>query len=82
MAKTVAERKADERKRKAERLAALGAQELKMVIYSGTRECLDKLKQDHGFEQDEEIITLLIHNLSAGDKTLQSELLKTPQSEK
>jgi len=85
MAKTVAERKDDERKRKAARLKELGAQELKMVIYSGTRECLDQLKQAHGFDDDkagdEELITYLIHNISNCDTSQFKHLFEIPTNE-
>lgn len=78
MAKSAAERKANERKRKAEHLKAVGAKPFNMTMYSGTRECLDRLKEDHGFEEDGEIITRLIHNVSYRDKSQQAELLAVP----
>lgn len=81
MAKTAAERQADKRKRDAEHRAAVGAELFSMDIFRGTRECLDQLKADHGFEDDGEIVTLLIHNLNNCDMSRQKELLSVPQKQ-
>ena len=62
MAKSPAQRKKEQRERDAQRLVDLGAQALNMTIYNGTRLALDSLKLAGGFEQDEEVITLLLHN--------------------
>ena len=62
MAKTAAERKADQRLRDAKHLEEMGAEVITATIYKGTRLALDSLKLAGGFEQDEEVITLLLHN--------------------
>ena len=62
MAKTAAERQADKRRRDAKHLEEVGAEALNMTIYKGTRAALDSLKLAGNFEQDEEVITLLLHN--------------------
>lgn len=62
MAKTAAERQADKRRRDARHLEEVGAEALNMTIYKGTRAALDSLKLAGNFEQDEEVITLLLHN--------------------
>lgn len=80
MAKTAAQRKKEQRQREAEHLARVGAKSFAMVMYSGTRERLEKLKTDHGFEDDGEIVTLMIHNLSDCDMSRQTELLAVPQT--
>lgn len=71
--------KRKERAAKSAHLEAVGATSLTMTIYSGTRKELDELKQGHGFEDDGEIITLLIHNLSKCDMSLQEKLLAIPK---
>ncbi|BBB29346.1 hypothetical protein [Neptunomonas japonica] len=65
MAKDVAQRKRDERKRKAEHLAAVGAKPLNMDMFSGTTGELERIKTEAGFEQDAEAITVMIHNVAA-----------------
>lgn len=62
MAKSAAERKADQRKREAERLARLGHRVIPLELYQGTADALDRLCQIGGFEQAAEVITLLIHS--------------------
>tara|TARA_R110000823_G_scaffold240307_1_gene365330 strand:+ start:352 stop:600 length:249 start_codon:yes stop_codon:yes gene_type:complete len=62
MAKTAAERKAEQRKRNSEYLKEMGAESLSITMYNGTLAALDRLKLAGGFEQSEEVITLLIHN--------------------
>jgi hypothetical protein len=79
MAKTAAQRKADQRKREAEHLEKMGAEQVVYTMFRGTRERLDQIKKDHGFEEDAEVFTLLIHNLKDCDMSRQSELLKVPQ---
>lgn len=83
MAKSPAQRKEDERKRKKEHLAAVGAQSLSMIIYGGTRSIMDQLKQAHDFEEgkagDEEMITYLLHNTANCDMSQQKSLLAIPQ---
>lgn len=80
MAKTAAERKADQRKRDDERNKEMGLEEICVFSqFKGTREHLDQIKQDHGFEQDNEVITFLIHNTANSDLSRQKEMLATPQ---
>lgn len=62
MAKSAAERKADERKRNAERLERLGHRVMQLEMYQGTAEALDRICQIGAFEQPAEVITLLIHS--------------------
>ena len=69
--KTSAERKADQRKREAERLAALGHQVMPFEMYQGTAQALDRLCAAGGFEQRAEVITLLIH---AADQIAQRDM--------
>lgn len=61
MAKSAKERKADQREREAERLAALGHQVMPFEMYQGTARALHRLCAAGGFEQRAELITLLIH---------------------
>lgn len=82
MAKTTAERKAEQRLRDDERNKALGLE--KISVYSqfkGTRECLDFLKEAGGFEQDAEAITIMIHSnaeILKRDMSRKDELLQIP----
>ena len=69
--KTAAERKADQRKREAERLAALGHQVMPFEMYQGTAQALDRLCAAGGFEQRAEVITMLIH---AADRIAQRDM--------
>lgn len=79
MAKSDAERKRKQREKEAEHREAVGAELFSMDMFRGTRECLDQLKADHCFEEDGEIVTLLIHNLANCDMSRQSALLQTPE---
>ena len=65
MAKTPAQRKADQRKREAEHLEAVGATVLPITMYSGTTGELERIKAEADFEQDAEAITVMIHNVAA-----------------
>lgn len=65
MAKSVAQRKRDERKRKEEHLAAVGAKPFNMDMYSGTTGELERIKTAASFKQDAEAITVMIHNVAA-----------------
>lgn len=79
-AKTAAERQAEKRKRDAERNKELGLERICVFSqFKGTRACLDQLKEDHGFDQDNEVITLLIHNAATCDLSQQQALLAVPQ---
>jgi hypothetical protein len=62
MAKTPAERQADKRKRDKAHLAEMEQELIPLTVYKGTRASLDILKKLGDFEQDEEVITLLIRN--------------------
>lgn len=78
MAKSVNERKADQRRREKEHREAVGARLFQMDMFRGTRESLDLLKEIHGFEDDGEVVTLLIHNIAKCDKSQQEKLLAVP----
>lgn len=78
MAKTAAERKADQRKREAEYLEKMGAEVIELMTFSGTRSELDQLKAAHEFEEDAEVITILIHNVAKLSIDQQRELLAIP----
>ena len=81
MAKTVAQRKADQRKREEDRLNEMGAVVETLTMYRGTQECLEFIKQVGGFEESEEAITVLIHNAAAiikRDSHEKNKLLKLP----
>jgi len=62
MARTVAQRKADQRRREAAHLEAVGASRFSMDMYQGTREALARIVEAGGFEQPAEALTVLIHN--------------------
>ncbi|WP_271270259.1 hypothetical protein [Aliamphritea hakodatensis] len=79
MAKSAAKRKAEQLQREKEHREAVGAQLFQMDMFRRTREHLDKLKSDHGFEEDGEVVTLLIHNIANCDMSRQKELLAVPQ---
>ena len=79
-AKTAAERKRKQREREAEYLEKMGTEQIIYTMFRGTRERLDQLKKDHGFEEDAEVFTYLIHNTADRDMSQQSELLKVPQA--
>ncbi len=79
MATTSAERMQKLRKKEKAHLASVGAKPLNMTVYRSTREELDKLKSDHDFEEDAEIITLMIHNLAKSSHVTQKELLSIPE---
>ena len=64
MAKTAAERKADQRKREAEYLKKMGAEEKKITMNHGTLAELAFLKEVGGFEESAEAITVMIHNVA------------------
>lgn len=61
MAKSAAERKADQRKREAERLERLGHRVMQLEMFRGTSEALERLCKAGDFDQPAEVITLLIH---------------------
>ncbi|WP_432473302.1 hypothetical protein [Amphritea sp. HPY] len=61
MAKTAAERKADQRMRDAEHKANMGAAPFNMEMYKGTREQLNWLMEAGQFEEPAEVVTRLIH---------------------
>lgn len=76
MAKSAKERKADQREREAERLAALGHQVMPFEMYQGTAQALDRLCAAGGFEQRAEVLTLLIH---AADQIAQRDMSRFNQ---
>ena len=82
MGKSAAERKADQRRREKEHRDAVGARLFQMDMFRGTRESLDLLKEIHGFEDDGEVVTLLIHNAAKCDKSQQKILLAIPAEQK
>lgn len=63
MAKDAAQRKREQREREAKHLEAMDASKLEMVLYKGTREALERIMTRAGFEEQEEAVTVLIHNL-------------------
>lgn len=71
MPKSAKERKAEQREREAERLAALGHQVMPFEMYQGTAQALDRLCAAGGFEQRAKVITLLIH---AADQIAQRDM--------
>jgi len=81
MAKTSAQRKREERERKAQHLINVGAKSYAIQLYRATQEELEYLKQAGGFDQDEEVIALLIKNAAEIIKRDMSQinvLLKVP----
>lgn len=84
--KTAAERKADQRKREAERLAALGHQVMPFEMYQRTAEALDRICAAGGFEQRAEVLTLLTLLIHSADQIAQrdmsrfNELITPPRS--
>ena len=81
MAKSAKERKQDQRKREEDRLTEMGAVVETLTMYRGTQECLEFIKQVGGFEESEEAITVLIHNVAAiikRDCHEKNNLLKLP----
>ncbi|WP_312378873.1 hypothetical protein [Pseudomonas oryzihabitans] len=74
MPKSAKERKAEQREREAERLAALGHQVMQLEIYQGTA---------GGFEQPAEVITFLIHHadeIAKRDMSRFREMVAVPRS--
>ncbi len=83
MAKSAKERKAEQRDREAERLAALGHQVMQFEMYQRTAEALDRICAAGGFEQRGEVLTLLIHSadqLAKRDMSRFNELITPPRS--
>lgn len=81
--KTAAERKADQRKREAERLAALGHQVMPFEMYQSTAEAPDRICAAGGFEQRAEVLTLLIHaadRIAERDMSRFNELVSIPRT--
>ncbi len=80
-AKTAAQRKADQRKREEERREKMGSEMLPLEMYSGTLAELAFIKKAGGFEESEEAITVMIHNVAAiikRDSHEKNNLLKLP----
>jgi len=65
MAKTVAQRKAEQRKREEDRLKEMGAVVEQLTMYRSTQADLAFIKEVGGFEESAEAITVLIHNVAA-----------------
>jgi hypothetical protein len=61
-AKTPAERKRAQRQRDAERRARMGGRVLRLEMYQGTADALDRLCRAGGFDEPAELITRLIHD--------------------
>ncbi|WP_144958403.1 hypothetical protein [Pseudomonas oryzihabitans] len=83
MAKSAKERKADQREREAERLAALGHQVMQFEMYQRTAEALDRICAAGGFEQRAEVLTLLIHHadqIAQRDMSRFAEMVTPPRS--
>lgn len=83
MPKSAKERKAEQREREAERLAALGHQVMQLEIYQGTALALDRLCAAGGFEQPAEVITFLIHHadeIAKRDMSRFREMVAVPRS--
>ncbi len=81
MAKTAAERKADQRVRDALRKIEMGAEDITITMYAGTLAELAFIKKAGGFEESEEAITVLIHNVAdiiKRDGHEKNKLLKLP----
>lgn len=77
MAKSTAQRKADQRKREAAHLEAVGAQQFSMVMYQGTFNSLNRIMTAAEIEQPAEAITTMIHlfdRLRESNKSLFKEL--------
>jgi hypothetical protein len=62
MAKSAKERKAEQREREAERLAALGHTVFRFEMLGSTSDALQRLCSAGGFEQPAEVLTFLIHH--------------------
>jgi len=81
MAKTAAQRKADQRKREEDRLTEMGAVVEQLTMYRSTQECLEFIKRAGGFEENAEAITVMIHCVAAiikRDSHEKNKLLKLP----
>ena len=55
------ERQRRKRQREKEHKLAVGAREFRFEIYQGTADALERIKTAGGFEEDAEVLTLLIH---------------------
>ena len=71
MAKSPAQRKADQRKREAAHLEAVGAVVLPFTMYQGTTYALERIMAAAEIEQKDEAITAIIHHL---DRLRESDL--------
>lgn len=75
-------RKQKQREKEAIRYSELGIEDIKFEILRGTRECLSKLKADHGYDEgregDAELLTHAIHSLANRDKSQAAEILQIP----
>lgn len=83
MAKSAKERKADQREREAERLAALGHTVFRFAMLRSTSEALERLCSVGGFEQPAEVITFLIHHadeMAKRDMSRFREMVAVPRS--
>ena len=81
MAKTVAQRKADQRKREEDRLLEMDAEILQLEMYRGTLAELAFIKEVGEFEENAEAITVMIHAVAAivrRDSHEKNKLLKLP----
>ena len=81
MAKTAAKRKQEQRQRDAQHLIDVGAKEHQIMFFRKSLEDLEFLKTAGGFEQIDEVITLLILNATQiikRDRSQLDELLKVP----
>lgn len=81
VAKTAAERKADQRKREEDRLIEMGAEVETITMYRSTLAELAFIKEVGGFEESAEAITVMIHNVAEiikRDSHEKNKLLKLP----
>ncbi|WP_036552602.1 hypothetical protein [Neptunomonas japonica] len=65
MALTVNQRKKKQRDGEREHLEAVGAKAFNMDMFRGTSDALARIKEAGGYEQDAEVLTVLIHSMDA-----------------
>ena len=70
MAKTRAEIQKDYRDNKRERLADNGGRVIKLEVYSGTDADIKYLMEAGGFEDERELLTILIRNAAKNIKSM------------
>ena len=65
MAKTPAERKRAQRNRDRANALKASATTLRLTLYTGTQQALERICAAGEFDEPQELLTLLIHNLDA-----------------